>query len=91
MKIIDFRVNNTLYCVTREKVAEMEGETAEYAANHNLKHNYLDLDYIFNGFPGAVFGIWLSDVECSLCWTAWPDEYRDEYRVVDLTKGQRSE
>lgn len=90
MKIIDFRVNNTLYRVTKEKVEEMEKETAEYAANHNLKHNYLDLDYIFNGFPGAVFGIWLSDVECSLFWTAWPDEW-DEYRVVDLTKGQRSE
>lgn len=87
MKIIDYRVNNTLYRATKEKVAEMERETAKYAANHNLRHNYLDLKAIFNEFPGAVFGIWLSDVECSLCWTAWPDGYR----VVDLTKGQRSE
>ena len=87
MKIIDYRVNNTLYRATKEKVVEMEKETAEYAANHNLRHNYLDLKAIFNGYPGVVFGIWLSDVECSLCWTAWPDGYR----VVDLTKGQRSE
>ena len=87
MKIIDFRVNNTLYRVTKEKIAVMERETAEYAANHNLGHNYLNLKAIFNEFPGAVFGILLSDVECSLCWTACPDGYR----VIDLTKGQRSE
>lgn len=87
IKIIDFRVNNTLYRATKEKVVEMEKETAEYATNHNLRHNYLDLKAIFNEYPGAVFGVWLSDVECSLCWTAWPDGYR----VVDLTKGQRSE
>lgn len=87
MKIIDYRVNNTLYRATKEKVAEMERETAKYAANHNLRHSYLDLRAIFNEYPGAVFGIWLSDVECSLCWTACPDGYR----VVDLTKGQRSE
>lgn len=87
MEIIDCRANNTLYCATKEKVAEMERETAKYAANHNLRHKYLDLNAIFNEFPGAVFGIWLSDVECSLCWTTWPDGYR----VVDLTKGQRSE
>lgn len=87
MKIIDYRVNNTLYRATKEKIAEMERETAKYAVNHNLRHNYLDLKAIFNEFPGAVFGIWLSDVECSLCWTACPDGYK----VVDLTKGQRSE
>lgn len=87
MKIIDCKINNTLYRATKEKVIEMERATAEYAANHNLRHNYLDLKTIFNEYPGAVFGIWLSDVECSLCWTAWPEGYR----VVDLTKGQRSE
>lgn len=87
MKIIDYRENNTLYRVTKEKVEEMEEEVAEYATNHNLRHNYLDLDSIFRGFPGAVFGIWLSDVECSLCWT----EHPDGYRVADLTRGQRSE
>lgn len=87
MKIIDCRANNTLYRATKEKVAEMERETAKYATNHNLRHNYLDLNNIFNEYPRAVFGIWLSDAECSLCWTAWPEGYR----VVDLTKGQRSE
>lgn len=87
MKIIDYRANNTLYRVTKEKVAEMEKETVEYAARHNLRHSYLDLDDIFDEFPGAVFGVWLSDVECSLCWTVCSDGYR----VVDLTKGQRSE
>lgn len=87
MEIIDCRVNNTLYRATKEKVVEMEKKTAEYAANHNLGHNHLDLKAIFDEFPGAVFGVWLSDVECSLCWTACSDGYR----VVDLTKGQRSE
>lgn len=87
MKIINFRVNNTLYRVTKEKVEEMEEEVAEYATNHNLRHNYLDPDSIFREFPDAVFGIWLSNVECSLYWTERPDGYR----VIDLTKGQRSE
>lgn len=87
MKIIDFKKDYTLYRITKEKAIEMDKITGEYAVKHNLKHNYLDVDYIFNEFPNAVFGIWLSDVECSMCWTEWPDEYR----VVDLTKGQRSE
>lgn len=87
MKIVDFRERNTLYRITKEKVVEMDMKTNEYAKNHLLRHNFLDVEKIFKEFPNAVFGIWLSDVECSLCWTVWADGYK----IIDLTKGQRSE
>lgn len=87
MKVLDFRSNNTLYRVTKDMAQQMENDATAFAEHYGLHHNFLDIDCIFHRNPNAVFGFWVSAIECSVCWT---DE-QGKYKVIDLTKGQRSE